>query len=109
MHKLNNDYPLASETIEISQNLQSNYYCNISNEYRIKIGVVNKLVPHLGNKSKYVLHYKNLQLYLSLGLKLTKDHRLLKFKKSHWYKKTLILIQTKAKLQQIVFKKTFLN
>ena len=29
-----------------------------------KIGGVNKLVPDLGNKSEYVLHYKNLQLYL---------------------------------------------
>ena len=27
-----------------------------------KIGSVDKLVPNLSNKSKYVLHYKNLQL-----------------------------------------------
>ena len=36
----------------------------IWNKYGIKIGEVNKLVPNLGNKSKYVVHYRNLQLYL---------------------------------------------
>ena len=50
----------------------SKYCFNIANEYRINIGRVNKLVPNLGNKSKYVLHYRNLQLYLPLGMKLTK-------------------------------------
>ena len=39
-----------------------------------KIGGVNKLVLNLGNKSKYVVHYKNHQLFLSLGMKLTKVH-----------------------------------
>ena len=29
-----------------------------------KIGIVNKLVPNLSNKSKYVLYYRSLQLYL---------------------------------------------
>ena len=47
----------------------SNYCSNIANDYGIKIGIVNKLVPNLRDKSKYVLRYKNLQLYLSLGIK----------------------------------------
>ena len=56
----------------------SNYFFSIQNEYGIKIGGVSKLVPNLCNKSKDVVHYRNLQLYLSLGMKLTKVHRILK-------------------------------
>ena len=51
-----------------------------------KIGDIHKLVPNLGNKNKYVLRCKNLQLYLILGMKLTKNHRILKFKQSNWLK-----------------------
>ena len=87
----------------------SKYCFNIANEYRIKIGRVNELVPSLGNKSKCVVHYRNLQLYLSLGMKLTKVHRILKFKQSDWLKNTLILIQKKVKMQLIVLKMLFLN
>ena len=39
----------------------SNYFCNNANDYDIKIGNVNKLVPNLGNKCKYGLHYRNVQ------------------------------------------------
>ena len=46
-----------------------------------------KLIPNLGNKTNYVLHYKNLQLYLSLGMKLTKIHKVLTFKQSDWMRK----------------------
>ena len=56
----------------------SNYCSNIANDYGIKIGIVNKLVPNFRDKSKYVLRYKNLQLYLSLGIKSSKVHRLVK-------------------------------
>ena len=64
LHDLHNDYPLAPEVI--------------------KIGKVNKLTPNFNDKIKYVLHHKNLKQYLSLGLKLTKIHRVIEFKQSKW-------------------------
>ena len=100
LHDLHNDYPLAPEKPEISQDMLSKYCSDIADEYKIKIGGINKLVPNLGNKSKYVVHYKNLQLYLSLGMKLTKVHRLLKFKQSNWLKKYIDFNTGKRKKQR---------
>ena len=87
LHDLHKDYPLAPEKLEITQNMLSKYCLSIANKYVIKIDAVNKLVPNLVNKSKYVVHYRSLQLYLSLGMKLTKVHRILEFKQSDWLKK----------------------
>ena len=64
-----------------------NYCSNVANDYGIKIDSVNKSVPNLSNKNKYVFHYKNLQRYLSLGMKLVIVHRILKFKQSDFLKK----------------------
>ena len=72
-------------------------YCKEIDEYNIKVSDVKKLIPNLGNKTKHVLRYKNLQLYLLLGMKLTKIHRVLKFKQSNWMKSILILILKKEK------------
>ena len=49
---------------------------DIANKYGIKIGGVNELVPNLRDKKKHVIHYRNLTLYLSLGVKLSKIHRI---------------------------------
>ena len=80
MHDFYNDYPLASGKLEISNDMLSKYFSDITKIYGIKVCGVNKLVPNLGSKSKYVLHYTNFQLYLSLKMKLTKILRVLKFK-----------------------------
>ena len=54
----------------------------IPDEYEIKVYDVKKLILYLGHKTNYVLHYRNLQLSFSLGIKLTKIHKALKFKQS---------------------------
>ena len=58
-----------------------------ANKYGIKVGNVKKLVPNLVNKTNYVVYYRNLKLYLSLGMKLTKIYNILKFKLSDWLQK----------------------
>jgi len=52
LHDLHNDYPLAPE--------------------RIVVNKVEKLIPTLRKKDKYVLHHRNLKQYLEMGMNLTK-------------------------------------
>ena len=87
LHELHNDYPLAPEKLAAPSDMLSKHCKNIADKYEIKVGYVTKLIPNFGNKTNYVVHYRNLQLYLSLGMKLTKIHKVLKFKQSDWMKK----------------------
>ena len=87
LHELHNDYLLAPEKLVVTNDMLSKYCKEITDKYDIKVGDVKKLIPNLRSKTKYVLHYRNLQLYLFLGMKLMKIHRMLKFKQSNWMKK----------------------
>ena len=80
LHNLHNDYPLAPE--------------------RLKIGNVEKLIPNLKDKKKYVVHHETLTFYESLGLKITRIHRGIKFKEFAWLKPYILMntnLRRKAK------------
>ena len=67
------EYPDHSQSLRIDYSLAPE---------RVKIGNVEKIIQNLNNKTNYVVHYENLKLYESLGLKITKIHRGIKFEES---------------------------
>ena len=60
LHKLHNDFPLVSEKFAVSNDMLSKYCKKIADQYEIKVGDVKKLISNLGNKTNYVVHYRNL-------------------------------------------------
>ena len=67
LHDLHNDYPFCPEKVVCKNGVE-------------------KLIPNLRDKTKYVIHYKNLIQCLKAGLKLKKIHRGIKFIESTWLK-----------------------
>lgn len=76
-HDYFNDYPLAPESTLFKPSPKME---QLRQQLEIGECKVKKLIPNLYNKQNYVLHYRNLKLYLSLGLKLSKIHSVLSFK-----------------------------
>lgn len=71
LHDHFNDYPLAPENLLIEK--------------------TKKLVCTLNEKKKYIIHHETLKLYRSLGIKIGKIHRVIRFEESPWMKKYIDL------------------
>ena len=107
LHDLHNDYPVCPEKVRMSNDMLSGYCKKVAEKYNISIGLVSKLIPTLRDKKEYMLHYCNLQLYLDLGLKIKKIHRVLKFDQSCWLKQYIDVNTEKQKHAKNSFKKDF--
>ena len=76
LHDKHDDYQLAPEALEIDSVMYSPTQSSVYPK---------SPPPNLMDKSNYVVHYRNLKLYIQLGLVITKVHRVLTFKQLKQY------------------------
>ena len=92
LHDEHSDYPLAPEKMTVTKDMLSPKQISILQTMQETAGdpifkTTEKLIPNLNDKHNYIIHYENLKLYLQLGLKLKKIHRVLQFRQQPWLKK----------------------
>ena len=104
IHDLHNDYPLAPERVVIDETMLS----PLQHQFpKGQLKPQTKLTPNLRDKTKYVVHYRNLKFYLEHGMILTKVHRVLSFKQSPWLKKYIDYNTECRKISTSLFEKDF--
>ena len=84
LHDWHNDYPLVPEKKVISPEKMSEYQQQLMADLDLTMPNTEKLVLTLEDKEKYVVHYKNLQFYLSQGMRLKKAHQVIEFNQEPW-------------------------
>ena len=83
-HDNQRDYPPAPVKEIVQDEWLSDCQFSLKEQYNIPEAKVPKLLQTLFDKKNYVVHYKLLQLYVQLGLRITKLHRVLQFNQERW-------------------------
>ena len=107
LHNLHNDYPVAPESKTLAKEELSAYSQGLLEELGMRDKPTEKLIQNLYPKTKYVVHYQNLQQYLELGLKLTRINRAVSFSQSKWLEPYIALNTEKRKAAKNLFEKDF--
>ena len=107
LHFMHNSHPLAPETTEVPEEWYSPYQQNLARELGLSKDKTEKFLLTLKDKNNYVLHYRNLQLYLSLGMKLKKLHNVLAFDQEDWMEPYIRLNTELRKKATSDFEKNF--
>ena len=107
LHDLHNELPYCPEHIKITSDMLSDYSSKIAVKQNLKTGNYTKLATTLCDKSKYVIHERNLRQAVDAGLKLVKIHRVLQFDQKPWLEKYISFNTSKRKEAKNEFEKDF--
>ena len=84
IHDKHNQYPLCPERKKVCTKWLSPFQKQLKDKLKISNDQVEKLITDLSDKNNYTLHYKNLQLYLQLGMKLKNINKCLSYDSEAW-------------------------
>ena len=109
LHSKHRSFPLAPEKRCVKSEELSKYQQKCHKVLKTKPGKISKLIGTFYPRKKYVLHAANLKLYLKLGMKLKKVHRVLTFTESNFLKRyiqfcTQMRSQAKSDFEKRLFK-----
>ena len=110
LHDAHDSLPLAPEQRELKYSMLSEYSkcCFKQSKPRLyKKHTANKLCSTFLEKQHYVVHSRNLALYLQLGMVLKKVRRAIKFKQAAWLKEYIDLMTAKRQNARSIFEKAF--
>lgn len=102
LHDLHNGYALAPENMSVRNDMLNAW----QQEGRKDAGC-EKLITSFYDKKNYVVNYRLLKLYLQLGLKITKVHRVLQYQQSNFMESYIMKNTIERKLAKNAFEKDF--
>ena len=96
IHQTTSDFPLAPESIKVTEDMLSQHMKNLYKELQQKrnphratqpkFKSTYKLLMSQNDKKHYVIHFKLLQYFLNKGMELTKIHTVVKFTQKQFLK-----------------------
>jgi len=98
------DLPLAPEHITVMSQMLSEYN-NVDDTFCGQTC----LVPNLRDKSRYVLHIRNIKLYTNLGMKVDQIHKVMEFDQKAFLAPYIAFNTEKRCMARLIFEKDFSN
>jgi hypothetical protein len=107
LHSQHTDYPLAPERMRVKKEWLSKRQQEIIAHSGQRYVPTDKLIPNLFDKTEYIVHYRNLQYYVSQGIVIKKIHEAIEFDQASWMKPYIEFNTTERAKAKNDFEKDF--
>src|SRR5271170_3999594 len=108
-HDYLKDLPPAMENVAVGKNMLCPYNTELVDKMDGRcFSVTEKLVPHLGPRKNYVIHYQELQYYVKLGIVVDEVSEILSFDQTNWLE-PYIAFNTEKRNEAKKARNTFLS